>query len=148
MRECEQMQTAADVRRLQYVMLMDFTRRCGAAKLPEGVSEEVYRCMSYIQSHTNMPLGVEDVADQIHRSSSWLMRRFRAELGMSVGDYITKCKMDEACELLTYSDRTLSQISAYLGYSSQSYFQNVFRKQLGMTPMQYRRQGRVKTAPE
>ncbi len=36
MRECEQMQTAADVRRLQYVMLMDFTRRCGAAKLPEA----------------------------------------------------------------------------------------------------------------
>ena len=94
----------------------------------------------------NTPL--RHAKNQIHRSSSWLMRRFRAELGMSVGDYITKCKMDEACELLTYSDRTLSQISAYLGYSSQSYFQNVFRKQLSMTPMQYRRQGRLKTAPE
>ena len=123
-------------------MLMDFCARCGAAKLPKGVSAEIYRCMTYIQSHTNMPIGVEDVADEIHRSSSYLMRRFKAELGMSVGDYITKCKLEEACDLLVYGDRSLAEISAYLGYSSQSYFQNVFKKQFGLTPMQYRKQNR------
>ena len=62
--ECEQMQTIEDVHRLQYVMLMDFCARCGAAKLPKGVSAEIYRCMTYIQSHTNMPIGVEDVAEE------------------------------------------------------------------------------------
>ena len=136
------MQTIEDVHRLQYVMLMDFCARCGAAKLPKGVSQEIYRCMTYIQSHTNMPIGVEDVAEEIHRSSSYLMRRFKAELGMSVGDYITKCKLQEACDLLVYGDRSLAEISAYLGYSSQSYFQNVFKKQFGLTPMQYRKQNR------
>ena len=85
---------------------------------------------------------IADVAEEIHRSSSYLMRRFKAELGMSVGDYITKCKLDEACDLLTYGDRSLAEISAYLGYSSQSYFQNVFKKQFGMTPMQYRKHNR------
>jgi AraC-like DNA-binding protein len=142
MLECEQMQTIKDVHRLQYIMLMDFCERRGAAKLPKGVSAAIYRCMTYIQSHTNMPIGVEDVAEEIHRSSSYLMRRFKAELGLSVGDYITKCKLSEACDLLTYGDRSLAEISAYLGYSSQSYFQNVFKKQFGMTPMQYRKQNR------
>lgn len=142
MRECEQMQTIEEVHRLQYIMLMDFCDRVGAAKLPKGVSSEIYRCMTYIQSHTNMPIGVEDVAEEIHRSSSYLMRRFRAELGMSVGDYITKCKLEEACDLLVYGDRSLAEISAYLGYSSQSYFQNVFKKQFGLTPMQYRNQNK------
>lgn len=137
--ECEQMQSIEEVHRLQYVMLMDFCQRCGAAKLPKGVSREVCRCMAYIQSHTNEMIGVEDVASQIGRSSSYLMRRFKAELGMSVGAYITRCKLEEACELLTYGDRSLAEISAYLGYSSQSYFQNVFKKQYGVTPMQYRR---------
>jgi AraC-like DNA-binding protein len=47
--------------------------------------------------------------------------------------------MAEACDLLTYSHTPLSEISAYLGFSSQSYFQNVFKKQFGMTPMQYRK---------
>lgn len=142
MRECEQMQTIEEVHRLQYIMLMDFCDRVGAAKLPKGVSSEIYRCMTYIQSHTNMPIGVEDVAEEIHRSSSYLMRRFKAELGMSVGDYITKCKLEEACDLLVYGDRSLAEISAYLGYSSQSYFQNVFKKQFGLTPMQYRNQNK------
>ncbi|MBO6094387.1 MAG: helix-turn-helix transcriptional regulator, partial [Oscillospiraceae bacterium] len=75
-------------------------------------------------------------------SSSYLMRRFKAEVGMSVGDYITKCKLEEACDLLVYGSRSLAEISAYLGYSSQSYFQNVFKKQYGMTPMQYRKANR------
>lgn len=140
--ECEQMQSIEEVHRLQYVMLMDFCTRCGAAKVPKGVSTEIYRCMTYIQSHTNMPLGLDDVAAEIGRSSSYLMRRFKAELGMSVGEYITKCKLEEACDLLTYGERSLAEISAYLGYSSQSYFQNVFKKQFGLTPMQYRKQNR------
>ncbi len=138
--ECEQMQTIDEVRRLQYIMLMDFCQRAGAAKLPKGVSAEINRCMNYIQSHTNEAISVEDVAAQIHRSGSYLMRRFKAETEMSVGDYITKCKLEEARDLLIYGQRTLAEISAYLGYSSQSYFQSVFKKQFGVTPARYRKQ--------
>lgn len=54
--------------------------------------------------------------------------------------YVTKCKLEEACDLLVYGQRSLAEISAYLGYSSQSYFQNVFKKQHGVTPVQYRKQ--------
>jgi AraC-like DNA-binding protein len=140
--ECEQMQTVDEVRRLQYIMLMDFCQRAGTAKLPKGVSAEIRQCMDYIQSHTNMTITVEEVAKQIHCSSSSLMRRFKAETGMKVGDYVAKCKMEEACDLLVYGERSLAEISAYLGYSSQSYFQNVFKKQYGITPMQYRKQNR------
>ena len=143
MMECEQLRTIEEVHRLQYIMLMDFCDRAGAAKLPKGVSTEIYRCMTYIQNHTNMPIGVEDVAGQVHCSSSHLMRRFKKELGMSVGDYITQCKLEEACALLVYSNRSLAEISAYLGYSSQSYFQNVFKKHFGLTPMQYRKQNQI-----
>ena len=94
--ECEQLQSIEEVNRLRYIMLMDLCSRAGEAQLPEGVSQKIYRCMAYIHSHTNEPIGVDDVAEEIHRSSSYLMRRFKAELGMSVGDYITKCKLDEA----------------------------------------------------
>lgn len=140
--ECELMRTVNEVHRLQYIMLMDFCQRAGDAQNPEGISSEIYRCMTYIKNHTNEPISVEDVAEQIGRSSSYLMRRFKEEVGMQVGAYVTKCKLEEACELLAYSDRSLSEISAYLGYSSQSYFQNVFKKQYGITPRQYRNEQR------
>ena len=102
--------------------------------------------MTYIQRHTNRPITIEQVAEHIHRSPSYLMKRFREETGQSVGAYITRCKMEEAEDLLIYSSQSLAEISAYLGYSSQSYFQNVFKKHFGMTPLQYRTQKKQHTA--
>lgn len=138
--ECEQLQTLEEVHRLQYIMLMDFCQRTGRAKMPQGISSEIYRCVTYIRNHTNGLLCVDDVAACIKRSRSYLMRRFKEEMGIQVNAFITKCKLEDACDMLTYGDNSLAEISAYLGYSSQSYFQNVFKKAYGITPMQYRRQ--------
>ena len=140
--ECEQMHTIEEVHRLQYILLMDFCQRAGEAKFPQNISSEIRSCAAYIQNHTNTVITVDEIAEQIHRSPSYLMKHFKDELGMSVGDYITKCKMEEARNLLIFSERSLAEISAYLGYSSQSYFQNVFKKQFGITPLQYRKQQR------
>ena len=140
--ECERMQTIDEIHRLRYIMLMDLCQRCGQARLPEGISPDIFRAMNYIRSHTNETITVPDIAKHIHRSESWLMHQFKKETGMQAGAYITKCKMEEAADLLRYSSQSLSQISAYLGYSSQSYFQNVFRKYYGTTPMKYRTDNR------
>lgn len=59
---------------------------------------------------------------------------------MSVNDYITLRRMKEAASLLRYTDKSLGEISSYLCFSSQSYFQNVFKKHYGITPLQYRNQ--------
>ena len=64
--------------------------------------------------------------------------KFKKETGYEVGAFITKCKIDEAKSLLRFTDRSISEISSYLAFSSQPYFQTVFRKVTGMTPLQYR----------
>lgn len=137
--ECEQLQTVGEITNLQYMMIMDFCQRAGEAQLPEEISSDVYQCMKYIRSHTNEPIRVDDVAKQVHRSSSYMMRRFKEELGIHIGAYITSCKLEEAKNLLTYSNNSLAEISNYLCFTHQSYFQNVFKKQFGITPMQYRK---------
>ena len=137
--ECEQLQSLEEIHRLQYIMLIDFCQRAGESGLPAGISPEIRTCMYFIRRHTNTNLTIGKIAGKIHRSSSFLMHRFKAEAGMSVGEYITKCKMEEAASLLQYSERSLSGISAYLGYSSQPHFQKVFKNYYGLTPMQYRR---------
>ncbi|WP_081674142.1 helix-turn-helix domain-containing protein [Butyrivibrio sp. VCD2006] len=53
--------------------------------------------------------------------------------------------MEEAKSLLHHSDRTISEISEYLCFSSQSYFQNVFKAKYGMTPKEFRQS---KSSPE
>ena len=49
-----------------------------------------------------------------------------------------RSKLEEAKSLLVFSDKSLSDISAYLCFSSQSYFNNVFKQKFRMTPKEYR----------
>ena len=142
--ECEQLQTIEDIDHLQYVALIDFCQRSGDTRIPDGISPDVYRCMSYIRNHTNEPISVEDAAAYVNRSSSYMMKHFKSELGIHMGAYIMRCKLEEAKSLLTYSEKSLAEISSYLCFSSQSYFQNVFKKQYGMTPLQYRKQTSIR----
>lgn len=104
------------------------------------MSTEVFRCIQFISNHVNEPIQVGDVADHIQRSRSYLTRKFKEELGFDISSFIMRCKLEEAKSLLTFSDKSLSEISSYLCFSSQSYFQNVFKKKYKMTPLQYRNQ--------
>ena len=102
------------------------------------MSPEIFKCIQFITRHVNEPIQVGDVAEHIGRSRSYLTAKFKKELGFDVSTFIMRCRLEEAKSLLTYSDKSLSEISSYLCFSSQSYFQNVFRKKYNVTPLQYR----------
>ena len=138
--ECERLQSIDQINHLRYMMLTDFCQRAGSTLIPEGISPDLFRAMTFVRSHTNEPISIEDVAAFVGRSTSYLMKHFKDDLGIRLGAYITRCKLEEAKSLLTFSEMSLSEISAYLCFSSQSYFQNLFKKQYGVTPMQYRKQ--------
>ena len=137
--ECESIQAEDAVKILQYNMLMDFVRRVEQQKLPDGVSREVYTCMQYISIHINEPIRTEDIVSISGKSRAYIFARFQQELGMGISEYIMQCRLREAKSLLRYTDKPLSEISSYLCFSSQSHFQNVFKKYFEMTPAEYRR---------
>lgn len=138
--ECENTQSVDTLDTLTYTMIIDFTTRVGNRKLPiEGMSKDVFRCIQYISQHPNEEIRVDDVAAFIKRSRSYITKKFKKELGFDISSFIMRCKLEEAKSLLTYTNKPLSEISSYLCFSSQSYFQNVFKKKYGMTPLQYRK---------
>lgn len=136
--ECERSQDISYVATLEYSMIMDFTDRVAKTKIPKGMSQEIFDCIQFINRHINEPIQVSDVADHIGKSSAYLSAKFKKELGFQISSFIMRCRLEEAKSLLTYSDKSLNEISTYLCFSSQSYFQNVFKKKYGMTPKQYR----------
>ncbi|MDO5423727.1 MAG: helix-turn-helix domain-containing protein [Eubacteriales bacterium] len=139
-RECESTQNVDTLNSLTYTMVLDFTTRVKNRKLPlEGMSKEIFQCVQYISQRPNEQLLVDDVAAFIGRSRSYITKKFKEELGFDISSFIMRCKLEEAKSLLTYTDKPLSEISSYLCFSSQAYFQNVFKKKFGMTPMQYRK---------
>lgn len=137
--ECEKLQSIEKIQALQYSMILDFCQQAGETKIPDGISSEIYACMNFIRTHTNDTISVDDVADSIQRSSSYTMKKFKEEMGFTIGSFITRCKLEEAKSLLTYSEKSLAEISNYLCFSSQPHFQSLFKKQYHMTPLEYRK---------
>lgn len=137
--ECEKLQTEEAVKVLQYNMPMDFARRVAQQKLPDGVSKEIFSCMQYIAAHINEPIHTADVVRFSGKSRAYLFKKFQAELGISIGAYITECRLREAKTLLRYTQKSLGEISSYLCFSSQSHFQSTFKRHTGRTPLEYRK---------
>lgn len=137
--ECERMQSVDTIKNLQYNMLIDFTSRISRQRMPDGLSPETRTAIQFISTHINQPIGVADVVACAGASRAQLFKYFQRDLGMGISAYITQCRLREAKSLLRYTDKSLGEISSYLCFSSQSYFQNVFKKQFGVTPIQYRK---------
>lgn len=103
------------------------------------VSKYVVLAIDYIRAHVQDPLTVEQVANALSVNSSYLSKLFKKEMGKSVSEYIRDSKIEIAENMLRHLDDTSLQIANYLGFSSQSHFIQVFRKQTGMTPEEYRK---------
>ena len=141
--ECEAAADVESVMLLQYNMVMDFTEAVRQTKLPANLSREVYSALQYIAEHSHEAIGIDDVAAHVDRSRSYITRRFREEIGLSINEYIIETKIRDAKRFLRYSDRSLGEIAAILAFSSQAYFQTVFRKKTGLTPGEYRKKHSV-----
>ena len=136
--EMEKMSDPSAIMLLANTAVFDFTKRVLEAKIPTDMSPEIFRCIQYISNHVNQPLSVEALANELHMDRSTLSKKFKRELGFNISSFIMRRKLEEAKSLLIYSDKTVSEISEYLCFSSQAYFQNVFKKKYGITPREYR----------
>lgn len=137
--ECERLGDINKILDLSQTMYLDFTSRVARQKLNTQMSKEVFDAIQFIHNQTNQSIQVEDVAENCGYSYSYLKKKFKNEVGMTITEYITHTKLEEAKELLKYSDYSISEISNYLCFSSQSYFQNLFKKHYSITPLQYRK---------
>jgi AraC-like DNA-binding protein len=98
----------------------------------------------FIRQHFREKISVKDAAATAHLSVRQLDRRFREILKMSPQEFITKLRMKAACEMLSAGKENILDIALSLGFYDQSSFTLQFRKHLGATPLQYRKQHQSK----
>lgn len=89
---------------------------------------------------SRLDLSVQSVAARIGCSPDHLTRLFRAEHGMSLGVWITKERMQLACDLLAHPEHNIAEVGWTCGYASPSYFIRVFKAYTGSTPKAWRAQ--------
>ena len=97
-------------------------------------------CVAYIGRHYTDKLSIPALAQRCAMSETVYRRRFRQLTGMSPVQYISRLKIDKACQMLQSGDISPLQISEFLNFYSLPYFYKVFKEYTGMTPNQYRDQ--------
>ena len=117
-----------------------FAEKVAQSKTPVSTDERMQKAIRYIQQNVNQHLTVGDVAGYAGFSKSYFSAYFKKTLGFSVSAFILRCKLEEGKELLQYTDKSISTISEFLCFSSQSHFHTAFKKQFGITPSEYRKQ--------
>lgn len=135
----ELMQDYGGLMRLNAQMVEDFTRRVADARCGMGNSPLIRAVREYILLHLDKSITTQELSRAVSMNRTYLCKRFQEEAGMTINHYVTAVKMDEARRLLEVTKKTSAEIAEILGYSSQSYFQSVFKKAAGVTPGEYRR---------
>ena len=119
--------------------VFDFTSRIAEMKLPSITSSDIRQANYYIKENVHQNITVSDVARHVGFSRNYFSERFKAEMGIGLRDYIRKCKLEDTKELLKYTNKSISEISSFFGFSSQSHFQKAFKNHYGITPLAYRK---------
>lgn len=136
--QCELLKDPGQITNLQFHMIRDYTERVERVRIGRHPSQLATQAANYVHKHLSDSITVADIAGALYLSRSQLSARFKKETGMTLVDFIQKEKTEEAKRLLRYSDKSLTAISSYLGFSSQSHFSRVFKKYTNRTPGEYR----------
>jgi len=92
----------------------------------------------YIDTHFKEQLTLELLAEEAHMNKFYLSHAFKREYGVSPINYMISKRIEESKYLLAETDLSLTRIAQLLGFSSLSYFSQVFRRTQSISPMEYR----------
>lgn len=138
--KAELMSTYEGLTRLNAQMVLDFTQRVSATKNGIHNSKLMRRARDYILGHIGEAITTEALSKELGMNRTYLCSLFTEETGLTINQYVTQVKMEEAKRLMEITSKSTAEIAEYLGYSTQSYFQRVFKTRTGMTPGEYRSQ--------
>ena len=138
--KAELMSDFLSLTRLNAQMVLDFTKRVEAEKSGIHHSKLVRQARDYILSHIGESITTETLSKKIGMNRTYLCKLFVEETGLTINQYVNQVKMEEARRIMDITQKSITEIAEYLGFSSQSYFQRVFKNHFGITPGKYQRQ--------
>jgi AraC-like DNA-binding protein len=121
-------------------MAVDFTEQVAKVKTSNQTkyTEPKAKCIDYIFLNIHEKITLNTLAKEVNLTSKYLSFLFHKETKQTLSSFIEDRKINEAKNLLIYSQYSYSQISNDLSFNSHSYFISVFKKKVGMTPKDYR----------
>lgn len=113
-------------------------------KLAETDSKsKIHMAIRYIQKHYYEDIAINELAEKFGMSPNYFSSIFKKEMNQSTVNYISEYRVQKAMEYLMNSDWSVVDIAKKVGYEDNQYFFRVFKKSVGLTPLQYRQKNRL-----
>lgn len=110
--------------------------RDGAPGDSRGIASQA---MFWLDEHYQHKFSLDALAQELGKSRSYVSRKFHAETGEKIHDYLNTLRLRKACECLLHSDESVRDIAARVGFSDVTWFISSFKRGIGETPLQYRK---------
>lgn len=120
-------------------MVKYFSRPPESSTKQEGMNR-IQRIMRYIAEHYRENLTLEELAGMEFLTPSYLSRILKKESGLTLTEYLTRVRLNDALSRLMHTGNTITDIAYEAGFKSVNSFIEYFKQQYGMTPGQYRKQ--------
>lgn len=99
----------------------------------------------YLENNIEQPITNQHLEEQFHLHSNYLAKAMKETFGKTPLDVLLEIRMEYARQYLIRSDYDIKKISKLVGFSSEIYFSNCFKKHMGMSPRNYRKKYEEKT---
>ena len=111
-----------------------------ATTVPDGSGRHrrTHPAIAYVATHFDRKIALEDVAALCQLSPTQFCRVFRQEQGVSFCQHLLRDRLERACEGLAHSGALAKEVAYAVGFNDLSYFTWAFKRQLGLTPSEYR----------
>lgn len=123
------------------VLLICMLRNDTLSLVPDNnllLNRECTQIKNYLDANYSETITLDTLAALTHMNKYYIAHAFTKYAGISPINYLVQKRIQEGKSLLESTSYSIAQIAAMLGFSSQSYFSQAFRKATGQTPMQYR----------
>lgn len=103
---------------------------------PDGLAERICVCLN---RNFRTPFSARKLEKEFYLSYKYMAAVFKKEKGITMQQYHTALRMNEACRLLKSTLKPIGEISENVGYQDMLYFSRCFHRFAGMSPTEYRR---------
>ncbi|MFD0710661.1 response regulator [Paenibacillus sp. GCM10027626] len=140
------LEEAADWTGLQAILLNQLQKLADLTtdRFGDRSSDAIIKSVrEYVDDHYAADLNLQWVADTYYIHPNYFSKRFKQTTGSSFSDYITSVRMKRAKELLATTSCKINIVAQMVGYDDQNYFCHVFRKAVGVSPSNYRKEREI-----
>ncbi|MBD8499617.1 response regulator [Paenibacillus arenosi] len=124
----------------QRLWLQELTLLADACYMQQGQEQHIiFDIAKYVEQHYHQDISLQEMAQRFFVSREYISRKFKQQFGINLSDYLAAIRTKKAKLLLMNPHLRISQVAAMVGIPDEKYFSKVFKKQVGVSPNEYRK---------